>query len=425
MPHRIMTVTAPKVFISYRRSDSLSATGRLYDRLNVAYPGMFFRDVSGIGVGVDFTKEIERAVASSVALIAVIGPAWATETVNGKRRLDETDDFVRLEVSSALKRNIRVIPVLVGGASVPDEEDLPAELHPLRKWNAVHLVEEYYEEGVQRLIDALRPELGEPHTRDRVEADGAETERRLKELRGEAEAALATEDWFTGIQALQAAVSLDPNNAQLSARLRWAHDQHKVVLATTTRRSTVRRWTAGAIAAVCISIVAAAALVVWVVRSEFADAGAGEDATAAIADVIAAVGSAQAAPQDSGPAGAGSDPTAAQRVAGGAAAASPQGAGPGFAARGRWRMTARDNQAMSILLDLEDDGSFAASMPGAVMDLPLSGGSYAYDDATGMLQISGINNLGALFSDVIHVFERENDHFHATYLGEIWELNSE
>ena len=88
-------------------------------------------------------------------------------------------------------------------------------------------------------------------------------------------------------------------------------------------------------------------------------------------------------------------------------------------------MTARDNQAMSILLDLEDDGSFAASMPGAVMDLPLSGGSYAYDDATGMLQISGINNLGALFSDVIHVFERENDHFHATYLGEIWELNSE
>jgi len=420
-----MTVAAPKVFISYRRSDSLSATGRLYDRLNVAYPGMFFRDVSGIGVGVDFTKEIERAITASVALIVVIGPAWATETINGKRRLDETDDFVRLEVSGALKRNIRVIPVLVGGASVPEEEQLPPELQPLRKWNAVRLVEEYYEEGVQRLIDALRPELGEPHTRDRVEADGAETERRVRELRGEAEAALATEDWFAGIQALQAAVSLDPNDAQLSARLRWAHDQHKVELATTTRRSTVRRWTAGAVAAVCISIVAAAALVVWVVRSEFADAGTDEETAAALADVIEAVGSAQAVRPESEPVGAASIPPAAPRAAGDTAPAPRQGAGPGFAGRGRWRMTARENQAMSIVLNLEDDGSFAASMPGAVIDLPLSGGSYAYDDASGMLRISGINNLGAMFSDVIHVFERENDHFHVTYLDAIWELNPE
>ena len=88
-------------------------------------------------------------------------------------------------------------------------------------------------------------------------------------------------------------------------------------------------------------------------------------------------------------------------------------------------MTARENQAMSIVLNLEDDGSFAASMPGAVIDLPLSGGSYTYDDATGALRISGINNLGAMFSDVIHVFERENDHFHVTYLDAIWELNPE
>ena len=98
-----MTTALPKVFISYRRSDSLAATGRLYDRLNTAYPGMFFRDVSGIGVGVDFAKEIERAVSSSVALIAVIGPAWATESVDGKRRLEDPDDFVRLEVLNALK----------------------------------------------------------------------------------------------------------------------------------------------------------------------------------------------------------------------------------------------------------------------------------------------------------------------------------
>ena len=217
-----MTATSPKVFISYRRSDSLAATGRLYDRLNTAYPGMFFRDVSGIGVGVDFTKEIERAVSSSVALIAVIGPTWATESVDGKRRLDDPDDFVRLEVLNALKRGIRIIPVLVGNASMPEEEQLPPELHPLRKWNAIRLVEEYYEEGLERLIDALASQLGTPRTQESV--DLAETQRKLKQLRGEAEAALAVEDWFAGIQALQAAVSLDPTNPDLSVRLRWAHD---------------------------------------------------------------------------------------------------------------------------------------------------------------------------------------------------------
>jgi hypothetical protein len=88
-------------------------------------------------------------------------------------------------------------------------------------------------------------------------------------------------------------------------------------------------------------------------------------------------------------------------------------------------MTARDNQAMSILLNLEDDGSFAVSMPAGVLNLPLSGGRYAYNDTTGALQIMGINNLNAYFSEVIQVFEREDDHFHASYLGSIWELESE
>ncbi len=258
-----MTTAQPKVFISYRRSDSLAATGRLYDRLNTAYPGMFFRDVSGIGVGVDFAKEIERAVSSSVALIAVIGPAWATESVNGKRRLDDPDDFVRLEVLNALKRGIRIIPVLVGNASVPEEEQLPPELHPLRKWNAIRLVEEYYEEGLERLIDALTSQLGAPRTQESV--DHAESQRKLKQLRGEAEAALAVEDWFAGIQALQAAVSLDPSNPDLSSRLRWAHDQQRAV----ARRATVRRWTAGTMAAAVVAIVGVGVLIVLFIRSEF------------------------------------------------------------------------------------------------------------------------------------------------------------
>ena len=215
-----------KAFISYRRSDSQAATGRLYDRLNAAYPGRFFRDVSGIAVGVDFLKEIERAVGSSIALIAVIGPTWASAEEAGQKRLADPEDFVRLEVTAAIQRGIRIIPVLVGGASMPREDELPEALHGLRRWNAVQLVEEYYEEGIERLIDALRPDLGDPVTSGTPGQQ--DTERRVRELRGEAEAAIAVEDWFAAVQALQSAVSLDPHNRELAARLRWAHEQRKL-----------------------------------------------------------------------------------------------------------------------------------------------------------------------------------------------------
>lgn len=419
-----MTTALPKVFISYRRSDSLAATGRLYDRLNTAYPGMFFRDVSGIGVGVDFTKEIERAVSSSVALIAVIGPTWATESVDGKRRLDHPDDFVRLEVLNALKRGIRIIPVLVGNASMPEEEQLPPELHPLRKWNAIRLVEEYYEEGLERLIDALASQLGTPRTQESV--DLAETQRKLKQLRGEAEAALAVEDWFAGIQALQAAVSLDPSNPDLSTRLRWAHDQQRAV----ARRATVRRWTAGTVAAVVVAIVGAGALIVLLIRSEFqVNTEGASEGQPDIVDALKTVleqPSNQASPGAASPRAPANEPASApERLVPDAVAPEQRATGVGFPGRGRWRMTARENQAMSIALDLENDGSFAVSMPAGVLNLPLSGGRYEYDDSTGMLDIMGVNNLGALFRETIQVFEREDDHFHARYLGTVWELEGD
>jgi hypothetical protein len=409
-----MTKTSPKVFISYRRSDSLAATGRLYDRLNTAYPGMFFRDVSGIGVGVDFAKEIERAVSSSVALIAVIGPAWVTESADGKRRLDDPDDFVRLEVLHALRRGIRIIPVLVGNALMPEEKHLPPELHPLLKWNAIGLVEEYYEEGLERLIDALTSQLGAPRTQESV--DHAESQRKLKQLRGEAEAALAVEDWLAGIQALQAAVSLDPGNPDLSSRLRWAHDQQRAL----ARRTSVRRWTAGTMAAVVVAIVGAGVLIVLFLRSEFQ--GSTGETSEDPADIVEALRTALDQPSNQvGPGAASQRAPANEPVS-----APPQRAtGVGFPGRGRWQMTARENPAMSIALDLENDGSFAVTMPAGVLNLPLSGGRYAYDDSTGLLEIMGMNNLGAMFRETIHVFEREDDHFHANYLGTVWELEGD
>jgi|SRR5271165_850293 len=116
-----------QIFISYRRDDSSAWAGRLYDRLIGHFPlNRIFFDVNNIAPGVDFVKAIEESMGSCDVLISVVGKHWLTATDEyGKRRLDKTDDFVRLEIATALKRGIRVIPVLVDGASMPRCGDLP------------------------------------------------------------------------------------------------------------------------------------------------------------------------------------------------------------------------------------------------------------------------------------------------------------
>ena len=218
-------VSQPKVFISYRRSDSQDQTGRLYDRLNRAFPGMFFRDVSEIGVGVDFVAHVERAVGASVALIAVIGPGWVKAADQGRRRLDDADDFVRVEIRTALERKIRIIPVLVGNAEMVTEDQLPEDLRPLSRWNAIRIVEDYYDQGIDKLVRSLVTELGEPASNDSAPQ---QADAKIRTLRGEAEADIAVEDWFGAIQALQAALSLEPTNFEISARLKWANEQRKL-----------------------------------------------------------------------------------------------------------------------------------------------------------------------------------------------------
>jgi len=101
-----------KIFISYRRDDSSSSAGRLYDRLITHFPSnQIFMDVDNLDPGVDFVKAIEESVGSCDVLIAVIGRRWFSDE-EGRRRLDNSEDFVRIEIATALKRGIRVIPVL-------------------------------------------------------------------------------------------------------------------------------------------------------------------------------------------------------------------------------------------------------------------------------------------------------------------------
>jgi hypothetical protein len=114
-----------------------------------------FIDIDTIEPGADFIEAIENAVNSCAVLIAVIGKDWLSTSNGQKRHLDNPNDFVRLEITTALKRNIRVIPVLVAGATLPHDHDLPDELKPLVRRNAIEITDQRWRYDVERLINVI------------------------------------------------------------------------------------------------------------------------------------------------------------------------------------------------------------------------------------------------------------------------------
>jgi hypothetical protein len=148
---------SPRVFISYRREQTAGIAGRIADRLaDRLGRDSVFMDVDAIDPGVDFVEAIEQHLSSCAALVCVIGPNWVAATdERGRRRLDIANDFVRIEVSAALERNVRVIPVLVDGASLPDEEELPEPLRKLVRRQALRISHERFGQDVQVLADSL------------------------------------------------------------------------------------------------------------------------------------------------------------------------------------------------------------------------------------------------------------------------------
>jgi hypothetical protein len=122
-----------RIFICYRRDDSADITGRIFEHLRAHFDkSVLFRDVDVIPFGSDFRQVIRKAVEDCQVLLAVIGPTWLNIAAKtGTRRLDDPHDFVRLEIETALKRNIPVIPVLVGKAAMPEPDQLPDSLQPL------------------------------------------------------------------------------------------------------------------------------------------------------------------------------------------------------------------------------------------------------------------------------------------------------
>ena len=120
-------------------------------------------DVAAIEPGQDFRKAIDQSVASCTVLLAVIGQHWLdSRDGSGMRRLDDAGDFVRIELASALRSNIPIVPVLVRGSRMPRPEELPEELKELAYRNAVELTHARWKSDIPLLIRALRPYMGTP-----------------------------------------------------------------------------------------------------------------------------------------------------------------------------------------------------------------------------------------------------------------------
>ena len=154
----------PRIFISYRRSDTKWAAGRLYDRMVAALGAEnVFLDVTNIEPGRDFIQEIEDVVGSCDVLLALIGRDWlAGSSEKGTRRIDGTRDLIHVEVATALKRNIRVIPILIDGAILPEETDLPQDLAPLARRNARQVTFESFHSDIDSFIRVLERIIAGP-----------------------------------------------------------------------------------------------------------------------------------------------------------------------------------------------------------------------------------------------------------------------
>jgi hypothetical protein len=152
---------AGKIFINYRRDDSISTAGRLHDRLAQTFGRKnLFMDVDHVPAGVDFVDYLHSQVAACDVFLTVIGPNWIdAKDDDGRRRFDNPDDFVTIEIATALARKIRVIPVLVDGARTPKPDKLPDSIKSLVRRNAVEVRNTHFGRDAEALVDKVREAL--------------------------------------------------------------------------------------------------------------------------------------------------------------------------------------------------------------------------------------------------------------------------
>ena len=148
-----------RIFISYRREDSDIWVSRLVEELRKHFPPeQVFQDIASIDPGANFRDTLEKALGSAAVMLAVIGRGWLSAIdKQGRRRLDLPGDFVRLEVAESLRRpGVRVFPILVNGAEMPSEEDLPDPLKELHLRQAFELTVRHWHSDVAQLVQTLK-----------------------------------------------------------------------------------------------------------------------------------------------------------------------------------------------------------------------------------------------------------------------------
>jgi formylglycine-generating enzyme required for sulfatase activity len=179
---------AGKIFVNYRRGDDPGFTQALYQRLEDEFTADdLFMDVEGhIKPGDDFVTVLNTQVAAADVVLAVIGPRWSELLA---ARANDPDDFVAIEIKAALGNNKRVIPVLVGGASMPRTDLLPEAIKPLARRNAVGLRPERFKADCQGLITALKEQLAAAETERAARSEAERAAAEAARLEAEAQAA--------------------------------------------------------------------------------------------------------------------------------------------------------------------------------------------------------------------------------------------
>ncbi|MCC6887972.1 MAG: TIR domain-containing protein [Hyphomicrobiales bacterium] len=147
-----------KIVISYRRSDTQAIAGRIRDKLVSDYGvDCVYMDIDSIPPGLDFRDHLDSALASSDVLIAIIGPKWLGRTRGKRARIDDPSDPVRVEIETAFRLHLSIVPVLVNNAEMPTESDLPDSIKDLAYRNAA-IVDEGrdFHQHMNRLIHELK-----------------------------------------------------------------------------------------------------------------------------------------------------------------------------------------------------------------------------------------------------------------------------
>lgn len=151
----------PRIFLNYRRDDADAYAGRLHESLSAAFGrDEVFMDLFSIRPGEIFPWTVQQAVAHTDVVVSLIGPKWLSLVDhNGNRRIDGHFDFVRLELTAAWDRGVRIIPVLLPGASVPARASLPQDIAGLEELQMLELAPRYWEAGLAELVSEIRAEL--------------------------------------------------------------------------------------------------------------------------------------------------------------------------------------------------------------------------------------------------------------------------